>query len=159
MMVQSLLPSTRFMAWRTRLLRLAGYNVARTARVCVGLDVKIGGMLNVGERSWLGHDLTMIGGLADITIGADVDIGPQVLLVTGTHVQGARGERAASEGLSKAITIEDNVWIGARVVIVGGVTIGSGAIVGAGAVVTRNVPAEHLAVGVPAHAVPRQFQD
>jgi maltose O-acetyltransferase len=158
-MVQSLLPSTRLMAWRTRLLRLAGYNVARTARVCIGLDVKIGGMLSVGERSWLGQELTMIGGLADIAIGAGVDIGPQVLLVTGTHAQGDRGERAASDGMSMPITIEDNVWVGARAVIVGGVTIGKGAIIGAGAVVTRDVPAEHLAVGVPARAVPRQFKD
>jgi maltose O-acetyltransferase len=53
----------------------------------------------------------------------------------------------------KAVIIEDNVWIGARVIILPGVTIGKGSTIGAGAVVSKNIPPYSVAVGNPARVV------
>ena len=55
--------------------------------------------------------------------------------------------------ISSSITIEDDAWIGSRVFIMPGVTIGKGAIVGAGSVVTSNVPPFQRYAGVPARAI------
>jgi acetyltransferase-like isoleucine patch superfamily enzyme len=58
------------------------------------------------------------------------------------------------QGISyKGIVIEDNVWIGSKATILDGVVIGSGAVIGAGAVVTHSIPAQSIAVGVPAKII------
>lgn len=51
------------------------------------------------------------------------------------------------------VTIGDNVWFGANVTVTPGVTIGSNSIIGAGSVVTRDIPANSIAVGNPAHVI------
>jgi acetyltransferase-like isoleucine patch superfamily enzyme len=51
------------------------------------------------------------------------------------------------------ITIEDDVWLGHGVIVLSGVRIGTGAVIGAGSVVTKDVPANAIAVGVPARVV------
>jgi len=56
-------------------------------------------------------------------------------------------------GSAKGIKIEDDVWIGANVVITDGVTIHKGAVIGAGAVVTKDIPPYSIAVGVPARVI------
>ena len=54
------------------------------------------------------------------------------------------------------ITIGRNTWIGARVIVVAGVSIGDGCIVGAGSVVTQSIPPDSVAVGVPARVVKKR---
>ena len=61
----------------------------------------------------------------------------------------------ASSLATAAVTIGNNVWIGAKATITKGVTIGDNAVIGAGAVVTHDIPADCLAVGVPARVVRR----
>jgi len=51
------------------------------------------------------------------------------------------------------VLIGNDVWLGARVVVTAGVTIGDGCIVGAGAIVTKDLPAESIAAGVPARVI------
>ena len=60
---------------------------------------------------------------------------------------------------NKPIVIEDDVWIGARVTVLGGVTIGRGAIVAAGAVVTKNVAPYSIVAGVPAKPLKMRFDE
>lgn len=55
------------------------------------------------------------------------------------------------------VTIGEDVWLGANVKVMPGVTIGTGAVVGAGSVVTRNIPDFHIARGVPAKIVERRY--
>ena len=87
-----------------------------------------------------------------VTIGADVQIGPNVQLLTPTHPLEARLRRGGAEA-AEPITIGDNVWLGGGVIVCPGVTIGSDTVVGAGAVVTRDLAAGVLAVGNPARVL------
>lgn len=87
-----------------------------------------------------------------IRIGADVQIGPQVQLLTATHPLEPGPRRAKVEG-SAPVTIEDNVWLGGGVIVCPGVTIGEDSVVGAGSVVVRDLPPGVLAVGNPARVV------
>ena len=84
-----------------------------------------------------------------VTIGADVQIGPNVQLLTPTHPLDPEVRRSGLEA-AEPITIEDNVWLGGGVIVCPGVTIGRDTVVGAGAVVTKDLPAGVLAVGNPA---------
>ena len=62
-------------------------------------------------------------------------------------------ERRLERPPSKPIIVEDNVWIGARVIVMAGVTVGEDSCVGAGSVVTSDVPPRTLAAGVPARVI------
>jgi maltose O-acetyltransferase len=87
-----------------------------------------------------------------VTIGADVQIGPNIQLLTPTHPLEPELRRTGAEA-AEPITIGDNVWLGGGVIVCPGVTIGSDTVVGAGAVVTRDLAAGVLAVGNPARAL------
>ena len=103
----------------------------------------------LGDRSGIGIN-AFIGGKC--IIGNDVLMGPECLIYTQNHkfddttitikMQGAQVE--------KPVLIGNDVWIGARVIILPGVTIGNHAIIGAGAVVTKNIPEWAIAAGNPA---------
>lgn len=90
--------------------------------------------------------------VATITIGADCQIGPNVQLLTPTHPVEPTPRRDKLEA-ALPITIGDNVWLGGGVIVCPGVTIGDNTVVGAGAVVTRDLPANVVAVGNPARVV------
>ncbi|WP_225418475.1 sugar O-acetyltransferase [Lacticaseibacillus daqingensis] len=87
-----------------------------------------------------------------VHLGDGVFIAPNVCLACPGHAALA-DQRAAGIGYSAPITLEDNVWLGANVVVLGGVTIGAGSIIGAGSVVTRDIPAGVIAVGSPCKVV------
>ena len=87
-----------------------------------------------------------------VVIGADVQIGPNVQLLTPTHPLEPELRRSGAEA-AEPITIGDNVWLGGGVIVCPGVTIGRDTVVGAGAVVTRDLPPGVLAVGNPARVI------
>lgn len=89
-----------------------------------------------------------------ITLGDDVLLGPGVLLVSNNHEWADPDRHIRDQGLRGApITVGDDVWIAANVVVLPGVTIGHGAVVAAGAVVREDVPANAVVAGVPARVV------
>lgn len=91
---------------------------------------------------------------SSITIGNWVSIGSGVVISDGdAHPIDPEERRAGLGGATKPIVIEDDVFIGARAIVLKGVTIGKGAVIGAGSVVTKDVPAFAIAVGNPAHVV------
>ncbi|TCL61380.1 acyltransferase [Allofournierella massiliensis] len=106
----------------------------------------------IGERSGIGRDSIINYG---VSIGNDVMIGPFLLCYTQNHEFKDVNIPMIEQGFSerKPIHIEDNVWIGARVTILPGVTLGTGCIVGAGAVVTKDVPPYAIVVGNPGRVV------
>lgn len=115
------------------------------------LFVDFGAHISIGARSFANSGLTALD-VARITIGEDVQIGPNVQLLTPTHPVDP-GARLDGWETGLPITIGDNVWLGGGVIVVPGVTIGSDTVVGAGAVVTRDLPNSVLAVGNPARIV------
>lgn len=114
------------------------------------------GRLIIGEGTWLSPGVVFYTHLeAEIQIGEQCDLGPGIEFIVGSHEVGT-GERRAGNGTARAIVVGNGCWVGAKTVILGGVTIGDGAIIAAGAVVTRDVPAHTLVAGVPA-VVKRQL--
>ncbi|MEE6280779.1 DapH/DapD/GlmU-related protein [Georgenia sunbinii] len=90
--------------------------------------------------------------VATITIGDDVQIGPNVQLLTPTHPV-EPGPRREKWEAAEPITIGDNVWLGGGVIVCPGVSIGENTVVGAGAVVVKDLPANVVAVGNPARVI------
>ena len=105
----------------------------------------------IGNRTFANWGLILLD-VGRITIGDDVQIGPNVQLLTATHPIEPEPRRAKWEG-SQPITIKDNVWLGGGVIVCPGVTIGENSVVGAGAVVVRDLPANVVAVGNPARVI------
>lgn len=108
--------------------------------------------LIVGEDTFIGTNFHCEGN-GKITIGDYCDIAPQVTILTGSHEIG-NAQRRAGTGVTKDVCIGNGVWIGACSIILPGVRIGDGCVIGAGAVVTKNVPSNHMALGIPAKFTP-----
>ena len=105
------------------------------------------GRIDIGDRVAI-NSFCQFYGHGGITIGADTQIGPGVLVTTTGH-----DYTGGLEAVFKPVTIGRRVWVGANVTVLAGVTIGDGAVIGAGAVVHRDVPPHTVAVGVPARVV------
>jgi maltose O-acetyltransferase len=105
----------------------------------------------VGARTFANFGLVCLD-VAPITIGDDVQIGPNVQLLTATHPVAA-GPRRDKWEAARPIVIGDNVWLGGGAIVCPGVTIGANTVVGAGAVVIRDLPPDVVAVGNPARIV------
>lgn len=106
--------------------------------------------IHLAERVYFNVNCVVLDS-ATVTIGNNVFIGPGVHIYTATHPTNAV-ERITIE-FAKAVSIGNDCWIGGNTVICPGVTIGNGCTIGAGAVVTKDVPANSLAVGNPAKVI------
>ena len=115
------------------------------------LYVDYGVHIRVGARTFVNFGLVALD-VAEITIGDDVQIGPNVQLLTPVHPVEPEPRRDKLEA-AKPITIGNNVWLGGGAIVCPGVTIGENTVVGAGAVVTKDLPSNVLAVGNPARPI------
>lgn len=112
-----------------------------------------GYQISIGARTFANWGLVCLD-TAPVTIGADVQIGPGVHLMTATHPLDAELRRDTWESAAP-IAVHDNVWLGGGAIVCPGVTIGENTVVGAGSVVTRDLPADVVAVGSPARVIRR----
>ena len=87
-----------------------------------------------------------------ITIGNNVFIAPNVCIITEEHAMDVE-QRLQGLEYTHPVTIGDNVWICAGAIVLPGVTIGEGSIIGAGSIVTKDIPANSLAVGNPCKVI------
>lgn len=115
------------------------------------LHVDYGMYLTIGARTFINYNFTALD-VAPITIGDDVQIGPNVQLLTPTHPL-EPGPRRDKLEAARPIVIGNNVWIGGGAMVLPGVSVGENSVIGAGAVVTRDVPANVVVVGNPARVV------
>lgn len=125
----------------------------------VGKDVWIGKTFSCdnGKNIFIGDNFTgnfnlTILDIKEVYIGDNIMIGPNTLITTVGHPLTPKGRR---EHLAQAseIHIGDDVWIGGNATILPGITIGNNVVIGAGAVVTKDIPDNSLAVGVPARVI------
>lgn len=105
----------------------------------------------VGENFYANMGLIVLD-VVPVTIGDNCFFGPRVTLATASHPI-APGPRAESLEYGKSITIGNNVWLGAHVVVNPGVTIGDNAVIGSSSVVTKDIPAGVVAAGNPCRVI------
>ena len=135
--------------------------ISRNLRGCIYTEphskITIGDRVGISSSSfWISKELT---------IGNDVKIGADTLVIdTDSHQIDYRLRKKFPHNQEEAfflnsqihsapITIEDDVWIGAKCIILKGVTIGARSIIGAGSVVTKNIPSDCIAAGNPCKVI------
>src|SRR5690606_3399954 len=107
-----------------------------------------GGRLEIGERTLVNFGCSLVAHEL-VRIGADCHIGPYTMMLDNDYHR-VEPERRLERPPSRPIIVEENVWIGARVIVLPGVTIGRDSCVGAGSAVTSDVPPRTLVAGVGA---------
>lgn len=137
---------------RFKLLRLAGMKINGRCMILSPLSIRpIGGARNIeiGRGSFINTDVRFGVPNGKVVIGKNALIGARVSFETVGHstsyTPGKMRKRTTG-----SIVVEDDVWIGAGVIIVQGVTVHHGAIIAAGSVVTKDVEANTIVGGVPA---------
>ena len=137
--------------WAKRILNSMGANVN------IEKNAYFTPELSIGDNSGVGIDCEVYG---PVKIGANVMMGPEVVIYTSGHkfdrIDIPMMEQGSTE--KRAVEIKDDVWLGRRVMIMPGVTIGEGSVIGAGAVVTKDIPPYSVACGVPARVVKTRME-
>ena len=140
-LLKTIYPIIPFMPLRRIILQSCGYRIGRQAYIPASFKVS-----DLRSRR------------NNLVIGDRVSIGPEVLVITDSSPNNSRLLKAFPL-VSKNVTIENDAWIGARVTILPGVTIGRGSIIGTGSVVLKNVPEFTIVAGVPAKEIKKISPD
>ena len=133
---------------RGRLYRTLGLDF-HDCRILSGLRIDTRNVF-IGERSFVNTGV-LLEGWGGIRIGSDVNIAPNVSILTSTHDIG--GKRRAGQIHSHPVSIGDGAWLGAGAIVLPGTTVGDGAIVCAGALVRQDVAPNTMVGGVPARVI------
>lgn len=121
------------------------------------LDIKFPVCFEGKENIEIGDDVSInafvhIWGHGGVKIGNRVMIATHSIITSLTHDYNLENMRFAP-AIAKPVIIEDDVWIGSGVIIMPGVKIGKGAVIGAGSVVTKDIPMNAIAYGIPAKVI------
>ena len=127
----------------------SGTGIAPNTSFRNGERIEIGEQCHIGERVslWAGDST------GKIILGNYISIAPDVFITASDYKFERNKPFREQEKDERDILIGNDVWLGTKVVITAGVTIGEGCIVGAGAVVTKNLPPNSIAVGIPAKVI------
>lgn len=128
--------------------RLGGIKIGKDSAIHTGARFYDPRNIEIGEDSIIGESV-VLDGRDKLMIGDHVDIASEVMIYNGKH--DANDESFIAK--NSPVKIEDYVFIGPRVIVLPGVTIGRGAIVAAAAVVTKDVPPYAIVGGVPAKTI------
>lgn len=126
-------------------------SIGEGCEVRADLRLELGYNIHLGRNVFINFNPTLLD-IAEIRIGDDTQIGPNVNILTPTHPTDPRTRLAKWES-AEPITLGRNVWLGGNVTILPGVTIGDDTVVGAGSVVVKSLPPRVVAVGNPARIV------
>lgn len=134
-------------AKRLQLLRSIMGSLGESCWIEPPLRVAYGTHIHIGNHFYANFNLTVVDD-ATVAIGNNVMIAPNVTLATAGHPIDP-DIRITGQQFSLPIVIEDNVWLGTGVIVNPGVTIGRNSVIGAGSVVTKSIPPDVVAAGVP----------
>ena len=134
-------------AKRLQLLRSIMGSLGESCWIEPPLRVAYGTHIHIGNHFYANFNLTVVDD-ATVTIGDNVMIAPNVTLATAGHPVDPE-IRITGQQFSLPVVIEDNVWLGTGVIVNPGVTIGRNSVIGAGSVVTKSIPQDVVAAGVP----------
>lgn len=146
-----LLPYCTALRIRTTLYRLSGVHIGAGSTIKGYMRLWGKQQLTIGKGTTINAPCAICLD-APVTIGDQVSIGHDVIIVTGAHEIGSHWRRGGPLK-PRPVVIEDGAWICAGAIILPGVTIGAGSVVAAGAVVTKNVPQDTLVGGSPARVL------
>ena len=118
--------------------------------------------IEIGDDVSIGSGATFIASESRIIIGSKVLFGPNVTIMGGNHNTSVVGQfmydvRNKRPEDDQDVVIEDDVWVGAGVIILKGVHVGRGSIIAAGALVNRDVPPYTIVAGIPAKPIRLRF--
>jgi putative colanic acid biosynthesis acetyltransferase WcaF len=130
------------------LLRRFGATIGLGVVIKPQVWIKYPWRLTVGDHCWIGQGV-WIDNLANVSLGNHVCISQQAYLCTGSHDYRRRG----FDLIVRPVDVGSGAWLGARALVLGGVTVGANAIVAAGSVVTGDVPPAAIVRGQPARTV------
>jgi len=143
-----LMSELRAAYWRTHMI-----SVGSCSKISHQVKIKFASRISIGKNSHILNKV-ILDGRGGILIGDDVLVGFETLILTSTHNHRDPNVLIRLQGMfQKPIIINNDVWIGARAIILPGVAIGKGAIVGCSAVVTKDVPDYAIVGGSPARIV------
>ena len=157
----------RLMIWNGISKKKGTIHIAQRYMLCKSLGVDAGDNVSIHDNVFFFnienmkfgnnvsvHPMCYFQASGGIEIGNDVSIAHGVTLMTQNHSYEDRSIPIKDQPvISEPIIIEDNVWIAAKVCILGGVHIGKGSVIGAASVVTRDIPPYSIAVGNPARVI------
>lgn len=140
---------------RASICKLLFRKCGKHITICKNVYFGTGANIEIGDYSGLGKNFEMHG--CDLKIGKYVMMGPEVMIFAASHNTQNTDRPMCFQGATNhktEITISDDVWIGARVTILGKATsIGKGVIIGAGSVVTKSIPDYAVVAGNPAKII------
>lgn len=133
--------------------RLIVHERVRLVSTVVPLELGVGpqGVLEIGARTFINYGCS-ISATLEVRLGPNCNLGTYVIMMDNDFHR-LEPERRNEWPESAPIIIEENVWLGARVVVLRGVRIGAGSVIAAGSVVTRDIPPRVVAAGVPAKVI------
>lgn len=148
--------------WRSLAVSYRSRKAARTVGSC-GANIRVNGKSTFTQKTHLGSNMHFNGisirGRGRVEIGDNFHSGPECIILTDSHNYKGDALPYDAEILELPVSIGKNVWLGVRVIILGGVSIGDGAIIQAGSVVVSDIPALAIAGGHPARVFSHRDED
>ena len=137
-----------------RIRRIFWTGVVRRRAASVGAALRVNGRSRVTPQTILGNNVNfnglVIAGCGVVQIGNNFHSGEECVILSEIHDYNGDALPYDHNRIPRPVTIGDNVWLGRRVMVLGGVTIGDGAIIQAGSVVVSDIPRLSIAGGDPA---------
>lgn len=113
----------------------------------------LGSTLTIGKGCQINNNFVMIAEKSHIKIGDHVLIGTDVCIYDSDFHDLRIDKRLSNEHICQAVEVQDNVFIGSKVTILKGVTIGKNSVIANGSIVTKDIPANQVWAGVPAKKI------
>jgi putative colanic acid biosynthesis acetyltransferase WcaF len=137
-----------FMGFKRFILRLFGSKVGKGVVIKPGVNIKYPWKLKIGDHTWIGEDV-WIDNLGQVDIAAHCCVSQGAQLLCGNH----NYKKSTFDLIVGDIKLEKGVWIGAKSIVTGGVTVHSHAVLSVNSVASQDLDAYSIYVGIPAAKV------